>query len=67
MWNEHSDPDFEAKLPLYKTAFSWQHGNYVRIKNVVALDNGIYMLECEVVGKEGIFKFSPRELSNFVM
>lgn len=67
MSNERIDPDFEAKLHLYKTAFSRQHYNYVGIKKVIKLDNGMHMLECEVVGKKGIFKFFPHELSNFVM
>ena len=59
--------DFEAKLHLYRTAFSWQHSNFVGIKKIIPLDNGMKMLECEVAGKQGTFKFFPHELSNFVM
>ena len=67
MWNEHNDPDFEAKLPLYSTAFSPIYDAYVGIENVRKLADGSYILDCVVPNTEGLIMFRPNELTNFVM
>ena len=67
MSNERNDPDFEAKLRLYKTAFSPLHDTYVGIQNVRKLSDGSYVLDCVVPFFEDLIMFRPHELTNFVM
>lgn len=67
MSNESNDPDFEAKLHLYKTAFSPLYNTYVVIEKVRKLSNGSYVLYCVVPPKADMVLFRPYELTNYVL
>ena len=67
MSNERNDPDFEAKLHLYKTAFSTLYNTYVGIEKVRKLPDGSYVLNCMVPPIAYPLLFRPHELTNFVM
>lgn len=67
MSNERNDPDFEAKLPLYKIAFSPLYNTYVGIEKVHKLSDGSYVLNCMVPLKADMVLFRPHELTNYVM
>ena len=67
MSNERIDLDFEAKLHLYKTAFSPLYNTYVGIEKVRKLADGSYVLNCTVASKTDIVLFRPYELTNYVL
>ena len=67
MTNGHIDPDFEAKLHLYKTAFSPLYDTYVGIEGLRKLPDGSHILDCVVPFNEALIMFRPHELTNFVM
>ena len=67
MSNERNDPDFEAKLHLYRTAFSPIHNTYVGIECVRKLSDESFILDCVVPFKEDLVMFRPHQLTNFVM
>lgn len=67
MFNERNDPNFEAKLHLYKTAFSPLYNTYVGIEKVRKLSDGSYVLHCMMPPIAYPVLFRLHELTNFVM
>ena len=59
----------EAKLRLYKTAYSPLYETFVGIKNVRKDDRGEFILDCTVAGhpKDHIHLFRVHELERFCL
>lgn len=65
----YTDPDFVAKLPLYKTAWSLLYKQPVGIHKVRKDEDGVPIIDAHVHGhKEGsLVMFRATELTNFVL
>lgn len=62
------EDDFFKKLPLYKTAWSPLHGEYVSIKNVRYDSDKRPILDCTIGSLNGqIHLFRVEELTNYVI